>query len=161
MPTENRSSNSEIKPCPFCGEKAELRCTAGPDPDWFVQCTECRASTDVFSEDNLTGWNDRAHPPISDGFSAGDMADQGAKAFRDGQQPITELSDDLREILGRPNFTCHHIAQALRLMGRTIAKKSEDEQASVIHWMLGHYLKHGADWRQHASDELKTASQAA
>ncbi|MEF9901156.1 MAG: hypothetical protein RR736_23940 [Pseudomonas sp.] len=99
--------------------------------------------------------------PTSDGFSAGDMADQGAKAFRDGQQPITELSDDLREILGRPNFTCHHIAQALRLMGRTIAKKSEDEQASVIHWMLGHYLKHGADWRQHASDELKTASQAA
>jgi|GEM_PF-4549403 len=87
VPTENRSSNSEIKPCPFCGEKAELHCTAGPDPDWFVQCTECRASADVFSEDNLTGWNDRAHPPTSDGFSAGDMADQGAKAFaaRDGE----------------------------------------------------------------------------
>lgn len=60
MPTENRSSNTEIKPCPFCGGKAESRCTAGPDPDWFVQCTECRASADVFSEDNLTGWNNRA-----------------------------------------------------------------------------------------------------
>ncbi|MFQ6574172.1 hypothetical protein [Pseudomonas sp. UM16] len=101
------------------------------------------------------------HPPTSDGFSAGDMADQGAKAFRDGQRSIAELTDDLREILGRPNFTCHYIAQALRQMGRTIAKKSEDEQATVIHWMLGHYLKYGADWRQHASDELKAASQNA
>lgn len=99
--------------------------------------------------------------PTSDGFSAGDMADQGAKAFRDGQRSIAELTDDLREILGRPNFTCHYIAQALRQMGRTIAKKSEDEQAAVIHWMLGHYLKYGADWRQHASDELKAASQNA
>ncbi|MNJ73897.1 hypothetical protein D3C77_707540 [compost metagenome] len=89
------------------------------------------------------------------------MADQGAKAFRDGQRSIAELTDDLREILGRPNFTCHYIAQALRQMGRTIAKKSEDEQATVIHWMLGRYLKYGADWRQHASDELKAASQNA
>ncbi|WP_038995132.1 hypothetical protein [Pseudomonas putida] len=28
------------------------------------------------------------HPPTSDGFSAGDMADQGAKAFRDGQRAL-------------------------------------------------------------------------
>ncbi|MNJ45916.1 hypothetical protein D3C77_410320 [compost metagenome] len=115
MPTENRSSNTEIKPCPFCGEKAELRCTAGPDPDWFVQCAECRASADVFSEDNLTGWNDRAHPPTSDGFSAGDMADQGAKAFaaRDGEvqelrTKLTERDALLREAL------CH--AQRLEPM---------------------------------------------
>jgi hypothetical protein len=97
MPTENRSSNTEIKPCPFCGEKAELRCTAGPDPDWFVQCTECRASADVFSEDNLTGWNDRAHPAASDGFSAGDMADQGAKAFASRDGEVHELRAKLAE----------------------------------------------------------------
>ena len=96
MPTENRSSNTEIKPCPFCGEKAELRCTAGPDPDWFVQCTECRASADVFSEDNLTGWNDRAHPTTSDGFSAGDMADQGAKAFAARDPEVEGLRELLR-----------------------------------------------------------------
>lgn len=71
-----------------------------------------------------------------------------------------ELTDDLREIFGRPNFACHHIAKALRLMGHTIANKSEDEQAVVINWLLGHYLKHGADWRQRASDELKAASEA-
>lgn len=72
---------------------------------------------------------------------------------------LTELTDDLREILGRPNFTCHYIAKALRLMGLSIAPKSEDEQAVVIHWLLGHYLKHGASWRQQAEAELKAASE--
>lgn len=71
-----------------------------------------------------------------------------------------ELTDDLREILGRPNFTCHFIAKALRVMGHSIAHKSEDEQAVVIHWLLGIYLKHGSDWRQRASAELEEASKA-
>lgn len=32
-----------------------------------------------------------AHPPTTDGFSAGDMADQGAKAFRDGVTACADL----------------------------------------------------------------------
>lgn len=71
-----------------------------------------------------------------------------------------ELTSDLREILGRPNFTCHFIAKALRVMGHSIASKSEDEQAVVIHWLLGIYLKHGPDWRQRAAAELEEASQS-
>jgi hypothetical protein len=66
MPTENPSSNTEmvsiLQPCPFCGGKADSRCTAGPDPDWFVECTECLASAPVFNEDKLDGWNMRAQP---------------------------------------------------------------------------------------------------
>ncbi|MNP24250.1 hypothetical protein D3C76_1169990 [compost metagenome] len=66
MPTENRSSNTEmvsiLRPCPFCGGKADSRCTDGPDPDWFVECTECLASAPVFNEDKLDGWNMRAQP---------------------------------------------------------------------------------------------------
>lgn len=71
-----------------------------------------------------------------------------------------ELTEDLREILGRPNFTCHFIAKALRVMGHSIAHKSEDEQAVVIHWLLGIYLKHGPDWRQRAAAELEEASRS-
>lgn len=51
-----------LLPCPFCGGEADSRCTAGPDPDWFVECTECLASAPVFSEDKLDGWNSRAQP---------------------------------------------------------------------------------------------------
>ncbi|MNJ63280.1 hypothetical protein D3C77_591730 [compost metagenome] len=36
------------------------------------------------------------HPPTTDGFSAGDMADQGAKAFRDGQRALV-LPDRMGE----------------------------------------------------------------
>jgi len=78
----------------------------------------------------------------------------------DQHQAAPELTDDLREILGRPNLTCHFIAKALRVMGHSIAHKSEDEQAVVIHWLLGIYLKHGPDWRQRAAAELEEASQS-
>lgn len=78
----------------------------------------------------------------------------------DQHQAAPELTDDLREILGRPNFTCHFIAKALRVMGHSIASKSEDEQAVVIHWLLGIYLKHGPDWRQRAAAELQEASKS-
>lgn len=73
------------------------------------------------------------------------------------QKEPLELTPDLIDILGRPCFTLIHMAQALRLAGREIPKRAEDEQAHCIHWMLSHYLKHGADWREHASAELKAA----
>ncbi|MFJ1573046.1 hypothetical protein K3F44_10025 [Pseudomonas sp. S07E 245] len=89
---------------------------------------------------------------LIDGLLAAKPAEQ--------HQVAPELTDDLREILGRPNFTCHFIAKALRVMGHSIAHKSEDEQAVVIHWLLGIYLKHGPDWRQRAAAELEEASQS-
>lgn len=55
-------NQGDLLPCPFCGGKADSRCTAGPYPEWFVECTDCRASASVFSEDKLDGWNNRAQP---------------------------------------------------------------------------------------------------
>lgn len=73
---------------------------------------------------------------------------------------LPELTIDLREILGRPNFTCHFIAKALRLMGFDSPKKSEEEQAVTIYWMLGHYLRDPVNWRDAASAELKAGAPA-
>lgn len=68
---------------------------------------------------------------------------------------VPGLTRELREILGRPSFLCHGIAISLRALGHDIATRSEDEQAAVIHWMLGHYLRHGSQWRCHAFAELE------
>jgi hypothetical protein len=63
---------------------------------------------------------------------------------------IVNPDDEVRWILGRPCFWCGSIAEALRRNGHDIPTKAEDEQASVIHWMLSMYLKHGDKWREFA-----------
>lgn len=65
-----------------------------------------------------------------------------------GQGEALELTEELRWILGQPNFTCIHTANALRLLGHEIKPKIEEEQAAVIHWCLCLYLKHGDAWRE-------------
>lgn len=65
-----------------------------------------------------------------------------------------ELNEDVRWILGRPNFACAGIAQLLRANGEAVKNRAEDEQAAAIYWMLKQYEKHGADWRKHAEIEL-------
>lgn len=78
-------------------------------------------------------------------------------------QPMSlpELNDDLIDILGRPNFTCIRIAQLLRLSGVDIAAKAEAEQATVIHYLLGFYLKHGSLWAEKVDEDLKQRRDAA
>ncbi|MHB9833869.1 hypothetical protein Q8F57_003420 [Paraburkholderia terrae] len=57
-----------------------------------------------------------------------------------------ELTADLREVLGWPNFRCGPIAHLMRAAGADIKRKAEDEQAVVLHWMVKLVLQHGADW---------------
>lgn len=67
------------------------------------------------------------------------------------------LNDDVRWILGRPNFWCAPIAEYLRGRGETIPRKAEEEQAAVIHWLLHKYVEHGDSWRQRSTDEVRAA----
>ena len=50
---------SDIKPCPFCGGKAEIR-FGGPYS--IVRCSGCGVKTDPFisDEDAIDAWNTRA-----------------------------------------------------------------------------------------------------
>ncbi|WP_448679972.1 hypothetical protein [Pseudomonas nicosulfuronedens] len=103
-----------------------------------VACPECGGRYELVAEANVAA-------PVS---QAGQVPDR------------LELTEDLKNILGRPNFTCTHFAEALRRMGHSIDRKSEAEQAACLHWMLNHYLAHGADWKAHAEAELKAAAAA-
>lgn len=66
-----------------------------------------------------------------------------------------ELTPDLRAVLGWMCFQCISVAQCLRADGMEIAKRAEDEQAAVLHWLTKFVLKHGAEWRAHAGEALK------
>lgn len=81
----------------------------------------------------------------------------------DGETPIYKvvehttlppLEGDLIEILGRPNFQCSSLANALRLKGQDIPFKSEEEQASVLYLLLSCYLKDKENWRNLVRDDL-------
>ena len=66
-----------------------------------------------------------------------------------------ELTPELRDVLGMPNFRCGLIAHIHRAAGVEITPRSEDEQAFIIHWLVGIVFEHGADWRKIASEQLK------
>ncbi|MCE9898995.1 hypothetical protein [Raoultella terrigena] len=68
---------------------------------------------------------------------------------------LPPLNDDLISILGRPNFMCAHLAELLRKSGEDIKRKSEHEQAAIIHWFLGIYLEHGDKWEGIAKSDIQ------
>ncbi|MEZ2603135.1 hypothetical protein [Kluyvera intermedia] len=77
------------------------------------------------------------------------------------EHAIPPMDEHLLAILGRPNFLCAGLAECLRVDGYDIPRKSECEQATVIHWMLNLYLKHGANWSNEANNELARIKAAA
>ncbi len=66
-----------------------------------------------------------------------------------------ELNEYTRQILGRPNFACHSVANVLRKSGQEIPFKAEEEQAAVIHWLLNIYLEHGENYEKEANRRLR------
>ncbi|WP_227242481.1 hypothetical protein [Paraburkholderia caribensis] len=71
-----------------------------------------------------------------------------------------ELTPSLREVLGMMIWNTAPIAHAMRASGRTIARKVEEEQAVVLHWLTGIVLEHGDDWQKHAAIELRKLTDA-
>ena len=54
----------KLKPCPFCGSKAELLIVPGKMTKWAVRCTKCYANNGTFVSDHdaVEAWNKRAEP---------------------------------------------------------------------------------------------------
>ena len=68
---------------------------------------------------------------------------------------MIKFDDEVKAILGRPNFTCAGIAELLRSTGQKIEYKAESEQAHVLYWMLTMYEKHGKSWKDEGNKYLK------
>lgn len=90
--------------------------------------------------------------------------DAAEKRIAELQEPaisLPPLNDDLIAILGRPNFTCAHLAEIMRKGGEDVRRKAENEQAAVIHWFLGLYLEHGDKWESVAKADIQARVAAA
>lgn len=66
-----------------------------------------------------------------------------------------EMTPALREVLGMMVFELSPIAHAFRAAGHGIKRRAEDEQAFVLHWLIGLALEHGDGWRAKAADEIE------
>lgn len=65
------------------------------------------------------------------------------------------LTPPLRRVLSMIMWETGPIAHALRATGADIARKAEDEQAVVLHWLVGFVLEHGDDWHKYAAVALR------
>jgi hypothetical protein len=109
----------------------------------------------VFVDEHAALLHELAHGLSAEPDAASVPAQGAAPTAAPEATDLTILNDDLIAILGRPNFTCIRIAQALRLCGADIKSKAEDEQAAVIHFLLMRYMRHGSDWAKHADIDLR------
>ncbi|WP_070106461.1 hypothetical protein [Burkholderia plantarii] len=75
-------------------------------------------------------------------------AEAGARVYPD------DLTEDLRHVLGFPNFRCSPYAHLMRDAGANIQRKSEDEQAHVLHWLVKLVIDHRERWADVAEEEM-------
>lgn len=66
-----------------------------------------------------------------------------------------ELSEDEKNILGRPSFACGSASHRMREMGFEVPKKAEKEQALVIFIALEFYKKYGSNWAKEFNEFLR------
>lgn len=66
-----------------------------------------------------------------------------------------EFDEHVEYILSFLNFQTAPFATTMRKSGEyDIPRKSEKEQARVLHWMLNHYIKHGSKWREACQKDM-------
>lgn len=125
----------------------------GREPDREVYRIQFMAG-DMYEEKGCGGLNKKALTRWLTGRLS-KLLSTNATPPRPEWVKCSEMDDDLRWILGRPNFACSGIAQHLRKQGQEVKCKAEDEQAAAIHWMLKLYVEHGPEWRKEASALLR------
>lgn len=106
---------------------------------------------------------DRMCTPLDESVLSGATAGADAHSMRVIRDYVmrtaepfpAELTPPLRRVLGMMLWETAPIAHAMRATGRDIARRAEDEQAIVLHWLIGFVLEHGADWHKHAAVALR------
>ncbi len=72
-----------------------------------------------------------------------------------------EMTPQLEDVLELMNFRTVPIAHALRTGGADIPRKTEAEQAFVLHWMIKLAIDHPEDWHKRVGARLQEIADAA
>ena len=72
-----------------------------------------------------------------------------------------EMTPELRKVLGMMVFELSPLAHLFRDRGADIPRRAEDEQAFVLHWLIGLVLEHGAGWAEVAHVKITELQKAA
>lgn len=92
---------SALKPCPFCGERADFVRRGTPRQSCIVACETCGATHESTDEGNRSGdwWNRRAPVEITDEMVKAALA-ATHEAWLDGHGPAKRMRAALRAALG-------------------------------------------------------------
>lgn len=130
-------------PCPLCGvELLPVNAHGFHDHPG----NSCLFSGFEVSRDDVKKWNERVASAIP-------TTNPISPSPTDLLFPAA-LTPPLRRVLGMMLWETGPIAHALRISGQDIARKAEDEQAAVLHWLVGFVLRHGPEWGRHAAAAL-------
>lgn len=128
---------ADLKPCPFCGARlTKMTHDLGtfykhPNEACIIRNYEVEPI-----ESDMLAWNTRK------------------------REWPENLTPELADVLGRPNFWCGPIAHILKKAGYDIAHSSEDEQAFILHWLAGLALEYGATWYEKAGEKLEAVEKS-
>ena len=114
---------AELKPCPFCGGRADLDAPQGEDR--MVYCIECCASIcDDSNPDAIAAWNRRVSPPGATAPQPELTDEQINRAFALAYPPdMTSMQD--RRIIARSLLAASPVQEAVAWM-------TEDRKQCVI-----------------------------
>jgi hypothetical protein len=127
---------------------------------------DAETADDLISSDSDTALTQQTLDDVKAGIPARDAEIEALRKEVEALQTqqnankvdaLPPLNNDLIAILGRPNFLCAQLADTLRSGGQDIAKRAENEQAAVIHFLLGHYLADPAQWAEKANAAIDAA----
>ena len=102
--------SEELKPCPFCGNKAELFCTKGTE-DWAVVCQhpECGCNARILycdtKEEAIEQWNRRTSDPEKQKL---------VEALEDARTELAYLLETRTDMPGRTGSVFARLSMLLR-----------------------------------------------
>lgn len=141
MTPDGATTMAALKACLFC-RSVDTFVERSDFTSAYIICNNCGARGPVAVRES------------DDEETPGEASARDSWNARKGIWP-SELTSELREILGTMCFQVIDMARLYREVGRDIPKRAEDEQAFFLHRFLTHWFEREPDWRSGFANEIR------